>query len=79
MKHLKHHLSRLIARLAAVTVGAGIVDMGMIVSIGTGLLVETGPAQPLSSAKITTKYKSGRVSFSSAKEFFMEEIPRKRV
>ena len=63
-----------VGRLAAVTVGAEIVDMGMVVSLGKGLFVEAGPAQLLSSVKITTKYKSDRICLSSAKKFFIEEI-----
>ena len=54
-------------RLAAVTAGAGIVNAGMVVALGNGLPVETGPAQLVSSARITTKYKAERVRLSSAK------------
>ena len=61
-------------RLAGVTVGDGIVDAGMMVLLGKGLFLDAGPAQLLSSAKKTTKYKSDRVCFSFAKNFFMEEI-----
>jgi hypothetical protein len=46
----------------------------MVVSLGKGLFVEAGPAQLLSSAKITTKYKSDRVCLSSAMKFFIEEV-----
>jgi len=66
-----------VGKLAAVTVGAEIVDLGMVVSLGKGLFVEAGPAQLLSSTKITTKYKSDRVCFLSAMRFFIEEISRK--
>jgi hypothetical protein len=62
-----------VGKLAAVTVGAEIVDLGMIVLLGTGLSVEAGPAQLLSSAKITTKYRSDRVCLSSALKFPIEE------
>ncbi len=60
--------------LAAVTVGAEVVDLGMVVSFGKGLFVEAGPVQLLSSAKITTKYKSDRVCLPSAMKFFIEVI-----
>jgi hypothetical protein len=64
-----------VGKLAAVAVGAEIVDLvGMVVSLGKGLFVEAGPAQLLSSAKITTKYKNDRVCFSCAKKFFIEEV-----
>ena len=63
-----------VGRLMAATVGAGIVDVGMIVSLGKGPFVEAGPTQLLSSARITTKYKSDRVGLSSAKKFFIEEF-----
>ena len=63
-----------VGRLAAVTVGAEIVDLEMVVSLGKGLSVEAGPAQLLSSARITTKNKSDRVRFSAAKKFFIEEV-----
>ena len=60
-------------------IGAEIVDVGMIVALDTGLFVEAGPAQLLSSAKITTKYKSDPVCLSSARQFFIDEIVWKRV
>jgi hypothetical protein len=63
-----------VGKLAAVAVGAEIVDLGMVVSLGKGLFVEAGPTQLLSSAKITTKYKSDRVCLSSAMKFFIEVI-----
>jgi hypothetical protein len=63
-----------VGKLAAVAVGAEIVDLGMVVSPGKGLFVEARPAQLLSSAKITTKYKIDRVCLSSAKKFFIEEV-----
>ena len=62
-----------VGKLTAVTVGAEIADLGMVVSLGKGLFVEAGPAQLPSSAKITTKYKSDRVDLSSAMKFFIEE------
>ena len=58
-------------RLAAVTVGAEIVEMETLVSPGEGLFVEAGLAQPLSSARIITKYKSDSDGLSSAKKFFI--------
>jgi hypothetical protein len=63
-----------VGRLAAVTVGAEIVGIGMVVSLGKGLFVGVGPEQLLSSARITTKNKAERLCLSSAKKFFMEEI-----
>jgi hypothetical protein len=63
-----------VGKLAAVTVGAEIVDLGMIVSLGKTLFVEAGPAQLLSSAKITTKYKNDRICLSSAMKFFIKVI-----
>ena len=66
-------------RLAAVTVGAGIVVMGMVVLPGEGILDEAGPAQLLSSARVTIKNKSDRVCFLSAKRIFIEEISWMRV
>ena len=63
-----------VGRLAAVTAGAGIVDVGMVVSLGKGLFVETGLAQLLSSDRIITKYKRDRDCLSSAKKFFIVEI-----
>ena len=63
-----------VGKLTAVTLGAEIVDLGMVVSLGQGLFVSTGPAQLLSSAKIATKYKSDRVCLSSAMKFFIEVI-----
>ena len=65
-----------VGRLAALTVGAETVDMGMVVSPGKGLFTEVGPAQLLSNARITTKYKSDRVCLSAAKMVFIEEIAR---
>jgi len=46
----------------------------MVVSLGKELFVEIGPAQLLSSAKITTKYKNDRVCLSSAMKFFIKVI-----
>ena len=63
-----------VGKLAAVTVGAEIVDLGTVVSLGTGLFVEAGPAQLLSSAKITTKYRSDCVCLSSEMKFFKEKV-----
>jgi hypothetical protein len=63
-----------VGKLAAVTVGAEIVDLGMVVLLGKGLSVEAGPAQLLSSAKITTKYRSDRVCLSSEMKFFKEKV-----
>jgi hypothetical protein len=60
--------------LVAVTVGAEVVDLGMAVTLSKGLFVAAGPAQLLSSAKITTKYKSDRVCLSSAMRLFIEEV-----
>jgi hypothetical protein len=59
----------LVSTLVAVTVG-----MGIVVSLGKGLFVETGPAQLLTSARRITKNKSDRVCFSSAKKFFIAEF-----
>jgi hypothetical protein len=68
-----------VGKLVAVTVGAEIVDMGMVVSLGKGLFVEAGPVQLLSSAKITTKYTSDHVCLSFAIKFFIEEISWKSI
>jgi hypothetical protein len=55
-------------------VDAEIVDVGMIVSPGKGPFGEAGPAQLLSSARITPKTISDRICFCSAKKYFIEEI-----
>jgi hypothetical protein len=69
-----------VGKLAAVAVGAEIVDLvGMVVSLGKGLFVEAGPVQLLSSAKITTKYTSDHVCLSFAIKFFIEEISWKSI
>lgn len=54
-----------VGKLGAVTVGAEIVDFGMVVSLGKGPFFEAVPAQPLSSTKTTKKYKSDGVCLSS--------------
>jgi len=59
-----------VGKLAAVTVGAENVDSGMVVTLGTGASVEAGPAQLLSSAKTTTKYRSDQLRISSALRIF---------
>jgi hypothetical protein len=64
-------------RLAAVTAGAGMADVGMVVALGKGLLVAAGPVHPPRRTKTTTKYKSDRVRLSSAKSLFTELISRK--
>jgi hypothetical protein len=68
-----------VGKLAAEAVGAEIVALGMVVSLGKGLFVETGPLQLLSSAKITMKYTSDRVCLSFAIKFFIEEISWKSI
>ena len=61
-------------KLATVAVGAEIVDIGMVVSLGKGLFVEARLAQLLSSARITMINKRGHCCISSAMKFFIEKI-----
>jgi hypothetical protein len=63
-----------VGKLVAVIIGAKVVGLGMAVSLGRGLFVAAGPPQLLSSAKITTKYKSDHVRLSFAMKFFIEVI-----
>jgi len=55
-------------------VGVEMVGLGIVVSLGKGLFVGTGPIQLLSSARRITKNRRDRVCFSSAKKFFIEDF-----
>jgi hypothetical protein len=46
----------------------------MTVALRNGLLVVTGPAQPVSSARITRTNTTDRFLLSFAKKFFIEEM-----
>jgi tetrahydrodipicolinate N-succinyltransferase len=57
------------ARIGVPVGDGGIVEVGIVVSLGRGLFSEAGPVQLLSSAKMTTMYKSDRVGLPFAKLF----------
>lgn len=66
-----------VGKLAAVTIGAEIVDLGMVVSLDKRLFVEVGLAQLQSSAKKSTKYKRDRICLSAARMLFIEKVSYK--